>query len=384
MAAAVWFAWADYLSVPVIAEEVETEEQFTALRAMGCDLVQGYYFSRPVPAAEFQRFVEARRDMTVDLSDVRKESPRRGKKVRPEDVSFGRIAYALSSGFERIYYVDTENGHYVEFTASGKDEDLQIERSGTDFFGDIQRSIRRVVWPEDVERLTQSMQKESLLSQVMKAQPYSITCRLMIDGAPTYVHLKASRMEDKNDKHIVIGISDIDAQMRREQAQDRALRTAREMANRDALTGVKSKHAFVEAEEQWNARIARGEAGGMAIVFCDLNGLKAVNDTLGHKAGDQYIKDACMAICRAFQHSPVFRIGGDEFVAILSGADYEHRAGLMEAFTRDNARRAESGGAIIACGMAEFRPGEDKTFASVFDRADAVMYEDKKRLKAPR
>ncbi len=100
MAAAVWFAWADYLSVPVIAEEVETEEQFTALRAMGCDLVQGYYFSRPVPAAEFQRFVEARRDMTVDLSDVRKESPRRGKKVRPEDVSFGRIAYALSSGFD--------------------------------------------------------------------------------------------------------------------------------------------------------------------------------------------------------------------------------------------------------------------------------------------
>ena len=49
---------ADYLNVPVIAEGVETEEQLNALRAMGCEIVQGYYFSRPVPAVEFERFLK--------------------------------------------------------------------------------------------------------------------------------------------------------------------------------------------------------------------------------------------------------------------------------------------------------------------------------------
>jgi EAL domain-containing protein (putative c-di-GMP-specific phosphodiesterase class I) len=48
---------ADFLKVPVIAEGVETEEQMTALRAMGCQLVQGYYFSRPVPGSEFEKFL---------------------------------------------------------------------------------------------------------------------------------------------------------------------------------------------------------------------------------------------------------------------------------------------------------------------------------------
>ena len=57
---------ADYLRVPVIAEGVETEEQLLALKAMGCDLVQGYYFSRPVPAEEYEQFVVTRREQVQD------------------------------------------------------------------------------------------------------------------------------------------------------------------------------------------------------------------------------------------------------------------------------------------------------------------------------
>ena len=49
---------AAYLRVPVVAEGVETEEQYLELKAMGCDLVQGYYFSKPVPSGSFSRFLE--------------------------------------------------------------------------------------------------------------------------------------------------------------------------------------------------------------------------------------------------------------------------------------------------------------------------------------
>lgn len=45
---------------------------------------------------------------------------------------------------------------------------------------------------------------------------------------------------------------------------------------------------------------------------------------MGHQAGDEYIIGACRIICNKFKHSPVFRIGGDEFVAISEGEDYEH------------------------------------------------------------
>ncbi len=48
---------ADYLGVPVIAEGVETEEQYLALKKHGCTIIQGYYFSKPVPAEEFEKFL---------------------------------------------------------------------------------------------------------------------------------------------------------------------------------------------------------------------------------------------------------------------------------------------------------------------------------------
>lgn len=94
------------------------------------------------------------------------------------------------------------------------------------------------------------------------------------------------------------------------------------MATVDSLTGIKNKHAYAQWEEKINARIQSGDQEPFAVVVCDVNNLKAVNDLYGHKEGDAYIKRACARICGVFSHSPVFRIGGDEFVAILSGEDY--------------------------------------------------------------
>ena len=63
---------ADYLRVPVVAEGVETEEQYLVLKAMGCDLVQGYYFSKPVPPEEFDRFLLERGKISVPESVAKK------------------------------------------------------------------------------------------------------------------------------------------------------------------------------------------------------------------------------------------------------------------------------------------------------------------------
>ena len=128
------------------------------------------------------------------------------------------------------------------------------------------------------------------------------------------------------------------------------------------------------------------EGEEFAVVMVDLNNLKHVNDHCGHEAGDTYIKGCCHSICEVFKHSPVFRIGGDEFAVILKGTDFEHRTSLTEELKKSFERSFLKEDEDIwyrysaAVGMAEKMP-EDTTFDSVFNRADKAMYEDKTAFK---
>ena len=153
------------------------------------------------------------------------------------------------------------------------------------------------------------------------------------------------------------------------------------LANIDPMTGVKNKHAFQVAEEKLDKAIREGAADEFAIVVCDVNGLKKINDTQGHKAGDEYIRLSCRMFCEIFQHSPVFRVGGDEFVAILTGRDYAVRTELMMLTHDRSAEHILTGGAVISAGMAEYSAGEDTSAHDVFERADKQMYTEKKVLK---
>jgi diguanylate cyclase (GGDEF)-like protein len=108
----------------------------------------------------------------------------------------------------------------------------------------------------------------------------------------------------------------------------------RSMANTDSMTGVRNKHAYMETESQLNLKIRGGAIDKLALVACDINGLKYVNDTLGHAAGDQLIKDASSLICDIFSHGSVYRTGGDEFVVILLGKGYDIRHETIAAFNR--------------------------------------------------
>ena len=91
------------------------------------------------------------------------------------------------------------------------------------------------------------------------------------------------------------------------------------IAYQDALTLVKNKAAYEKKAEEIDERIGNGIAV-FAIVMADLNGLKKMNDRYGHDKGDQYIKGTCEMISDVFSHSPVYRVGGDEFVIILEGS----------------------------------------------------------------
>ncbi|MBE6121113.1 MAG: amino acid permease [Erysipelotrichaceae bacterium] len=168
---------------------------------------------------------------------------------------------------------------------------------------------------------------------------------------------------------------------RRAQESEIQLGQMKNIANTDPLTGVKSKHAYSEKEREIDKLIACGEAGSFAVAVCDVNGLKYINDTYGHKAGDEYIKKAAMMICRIFKHSPVYRMGGDEFVVFLSGEDYEKREALISGLRSISEEHIQSGEVVVAAGYSDYESPKDAGVKAVFERADRKMYECKQELK---
>ena len=155
------------------------------------------------------------------------------------------------------------------------------------------------------------------------------------------------------------------------------LNLAQRQAVTDHLTGVKNRLSYAQFEEELNEQIEADTVEAFGVVVCDINNLKSVNDSQGHDKGDEYIRNACRLICNVFDHSPVFRIGGDEFAVLLKGHDYEHRHELMKMIGQEN-----EVGRTMAAGMAEYERGEDESVLSVFTRADRQMYQRKKEMKA--
>ena len=170
--------------------------------------------------------------------------------------------------------------------------------------------------------------------------------------------------------------------------RDKELRIGRlsKEAQKDILTGVGSKAAYTSKVNELNMAMSERDTE-FALVMVDMNKLKEINDSFGHRAGDQYIRGCCRMVCEVFKHSPVYRIGGDEFIVVLQGHDYKERQALVKEL-RDNFDRRYNQKELkpwfrysAAVGMAE-NASYDTTADLVFKRADQSMYEDKKKFKS--
>ncbi len=162
-----------------------------------------------------------------------------------------------------------------------------------------------------------------------------------------------------------------------------------ELAIKDPLTGIRNKTAYDNEIRKLEAALAGGFTEfGLAMV--DLNFLKKINDTFGHEKGDIAIKKLCTLVCEIFEHSPVFRIGGDEFIIILKGRDYRNVDSLIKEFhlqieESDRNKELEPWEKISgAIGYAKYDRSKDDDIESIFARADQAMYENKKQMKAER
>ena len=318
--------------------------------------------------------------LVVGVSNI-DEQIQQSEKLRREtskSITYGQIALALANQYESIYRVNFESGRYKEYRANDEYKELSIETEGDDFWGDCQKNLKRVVYKEDIPLVSEALKKETFLNELFSKGGLSFAYRLMIGDVPTYMNLTAVL---SGEKHFIVAVSNIDFQVRREREFSEALGIALEKSRRDDLTGIKNKNAYAEYEANLDEEIAKGKEPCFAVAVCDLNGLKQVNDILGHQAGDAFIRAASRIVCDVFKHSPVFRMGGDEFVAILCGSDYERRVALLADFERIVQANREDNGPVLACGISPFDPSTDKNVAQVFERADKLMYAHKKELK---
>lgn len=153
----------------------------------------------------------------------------------------------------------------------------------------------------------------------------------------------------------------------------------RELAVKDMLTQLYNRNAY----DEWTYQNQKVQ--GTAIITFDLNDLKRCNDTYGHAAGDKYIQDAAAMLAKVFEPAGrCFRIGGDEFCAVVERAKTEWVEGRireLEHLEWEYNKTSEPIRMQIAHGYAIFDEALDRDMEETRKRADAQMYENKKMQK---
>ncbi|MBQ8913988.1 MAG: diguanylate cyclase [Lachnospiraceae bacterium] len=223
---------------------------------------------------------------------------------------------------------------------------------------------------EDVEHLNQEMTSNSRYS--------STTDNLTTDELELY------NQSSKNKRHLTrdaIGaLGDKINLMYNEMTH--YISYVQEQAYTDSMNGVGNKTAYLDMVKRLNSKIAKGSAS-FAIAVFDVNGLKSVNDNLGHEYGDMIISDTALIIKRVFENGHIFRIGGDEFITVMEGR-YTDKY-IIELFKElDNELASFNANEktyemtlSFSKGASVFRPESDSDYQTVFKRADEAMYANK-------
>ena len=299
-----------------------------------------------------------------------------------EEEPFKQIGLTLAKHFDSVYYVDIESGRYEEFVHMKQLEDLRIPNRGEDFFEDSVENAASCVHPDDLELISQLNDKEEILKSFSEQNSFSSVYRLIVNGKT--MHMRSIKIMCEDKKHMLCCLESIEEEIRVKKERDRDLQSARREARHDDLTGVKNKNAFREFAASIESRIASaGRAFPFGVVMCDVNDLKLINDTRGHSFGDEVIQRTSRMICGVFEHSPVFRVGGDEFIAVLTGRDYDNREMLHKKLIEESiANKKSRSGPVVACGLAVYEADRDSGFDDVYKRADRQMYINKNELKS--
>ena len=262
-----------------------------------------------------------------------------------QGISYAHVARALSADYQNLYYVNLETERFVEYSPDAEKADLAVEQRGMDFFNVSRRDALSAVYEDDREKFLISFTKENMVKALRENGTFTLTYRLMINGKPTYMNMKAVPMH-ADGKQVVIGVNNVDAQMRQQENMDR-IRDERTTFERiSALVGnflcIYTVNPIDDHYLEYSS-IKEYEQFGLSHEGDDFFG-----QTVRQAKGRVYDEDLEL-FCREFQKENIFQqIGAKgvykmDYRLVLSGAvtDVCLRAGMVE----------EKGGAQLIVGI---------------------------------
>ena len=369
------FAWKMHQKETML-KNLEGRESYSYKYRLLINGQQKHYLFTIMLAPDGKHFIISERNIDDEITAENLRLANQNKQV-----TFTQIAEILAVNYDVIYYVDIKDSSYISYECRNIYGEVEVQRSGDDFFADSKTDITNIVHKNDLDTVLDFVNKEHLACTLMNQKSCHHDYRIVAFKKTHYVRMTVQKTTDES--HYIIGIENINDEVKKEKQHLKALNSEKELARRDELTGIKNKTAYNELEKSVQSNIDNGmDYLPFGLVVCDTNDLKKINDSKGHVAGDEYIKESAKLLCNVFVHSPVFRIGGDEFVVFLRGDDYSNRQALMKTL-QDQVweNQKTKTGPVLASGMAEFTPGKDSLISQIFERADKTMYKNKRDLK---
>lgn len=241
--------------------------------------------------------------------------------------------------------------------------------AASDFIADGGRDFHDIIHPDDTDMVMKELSDAELTHR-----SYEIEYRIIhVSGDERWVHEKGQPIYEQNDQPMYLDGTIMDVTQRRV-AEDKT----RHMANHDELTGLPTLRLGKDRIAGAIA-LAHRYQSHIAVMFLDLDGFKAVNDTLGHDAGDFVLKEVAQKLqCSVREIDTVARIGGDEFIIVLTQLEekeFSHKVAekIIKAVTETIVFEDKDINIGASIGIAFF-PDDGETAAILIKKADEAMY----------
>jgi diguanylate cyclase (GGDEF)-like protein/PAS domain S-box-containing protein len=216
------------------------------------------------------------------------------------------------------------------------------------------------------------------------------TARMMRgDGSAIEVEMSSQVFPDANGEARSITIlRDVTVRVAMEHEFEELNEQLRELALTDELTGLRNRRGFLAVGAHM-LEVADRHVATTQLLYLDVDNMKALNDQLGHSAGDAGLQAVARALTRVLRHADVVsRLGGDEFVALVIGLDEDGRDVVerrIDGYLRAAPTVAEVGRQVeVSCGWASRPPFAALGVEDLLVEADRAMYQMKALKTATR
>lgn len=355
------------LRLSIIAEGVQTAEQVSKLRELGCMYIQGYYFYRPLTVEKMEDLLEHRPDdqhfwnISKDLMHRDYRMSTNGRSMLESSSLSAHIFEILNKGVAELSRLNLITGEYRTIKRDPKLPDVYA-----DDFHDYCHALvsKRIIHPDDAGEFLKHTRLSDLRDQLFSKKKSEFTYfRSEVEAKTSVIAFGMLVPPDCSEANpwavVLIGF---------DLSLDLIAKNMKEIYRQDSLTGLLNRNAYDSDVEQ----LRSADIGAVVCVYADMIGLHEVNNHLGHKQGNRMLCEFADAARAFFGDDRLYRIGGDEFV-IISSAHTEAQTRKQLNYMRE---RLHTQGCEISVGVASSESTSD--LPKIIEQAENEMRREKK------